>query len=79
MVNGAPELVVAGAGVMGAWTAYWARRAGLSTVLVDAWGAGNPRATSADESRIIRSSHGADDFYAGWSRQALAHWQRFGD
>ena len=75
----APDLVVVGAGVMGAWTSFWARRAGLSTILVDAWGPGNPRATSADDTRIIRSSHGSDGFYPGWSRRALAHWRRFGD
>ena len=78
-MSGPPDLLVAGAGVMGAWTAFWARRAGLRTTLVDAWGAGNPRATSSDETRIIRSSHGADAFYAGWSRRALGHWRRFGD
>ena len=78
-MSGGPDLVVVGAGVMGAWTAFWAQRAGVATTLVDAWGAGNPRATSGDETRIIRSSHGADSFYAGWSRQALAHWRRFGD
>ena len=36
---------VVGAGTMGAWTALWANRAGLRTTLVDAWGAGHPRAT----------------------------------
>jgi glycine/D-amino acid oxidase-like deaminating enzyme len=29
------DLVVVGAGVMGGWTAFWARRAGLETVLAD--------------------------------------------
>jgi glycine/D-amino acid oxidase-like deaminating enzyme len=72
------DLVVVGAGVMGGWTAFWARRAGLETVLADAWGPGNPRATSADETRIIRSAHGRDTFYPGWSRRAREHWIRFG-
>jgi len=63
---------------MGGWTALWARQAGLTTLLADAWGAGNPRATSSDETRIIRSSHGADDFYPVWSRRARDHWLRFG-
>ena len=64
---------------MGAWTALWANRAGLRTTLVDAWGAGHPRSTSGDETRIIRSSYGRDAFYARWSRAALAHWRRFGE
>jgi glycine/D-amino acid oxidase-like deaminating enzyme len=72
------DLVVVGAGTMGAWTALRARRAGWSTTLIDAFGAGHPRATSGDESRIIRCSHGADPFYAHWSRDALIAWQAFG-
>ncbi len=81
------DLLVVGAGVMGAWTAYWARAGGAgpdaslgghrSVTLLDAWGAGHLRATSSDEHRIIRSAHGDDPFYARWSRRALAHWQRF--
>ncbi len=76
---GSPDVVVVGAGTMGAWTALWANRAGLRTTLVDAWGAGHPRATSGDETRIIRSSYGSDPFYARWSRAALVHWRRFGE
>ena len=72
------NLVVVGAGVMGAWTALLARRAGHRTTLVDAFGAGHSRATSGDETRIIRSSHGADPFYSHWSRQARAAWIELG-
>ncbi len=81
------DLLVVGAGVMGAWTAWWARAGGAgpdanlgghrSVTLLDAWGAGHLRATSSDEHRIIRSAHGDDPFYARWSRRALTHWQRF--
>ncbi len=71
------DLAVVGAGTMGAWTAFWANRAGLRTTLIDAWGAGHPRATSGDETRIIRSAYGADAFYSRWARRSLAHWQRF--
>ena len=56
---------------MGAWTALWARRSGREVTLIDAYGAGHPRATSGDETRIIRASHGADVFYTRWSRRAL--------
>lgn len=83
------DLLVVGAGIMGAWTAYWARAGGAGTdgtrgggravSLLDAWGAGHLRATSSDEHRIIRSAHGDDPFYARWSRRALAHWRRFED
>ncbi len=70
-----PDLAVIGAGTMGAWTALWAGRAGLTTTLIDAWGAGHPRATSGDETRIMRSSYGGDALYARWARAALVHWQ----
>jgi glycine/D-amino acid oxidase-like deaminating enzyme len=75
----AADLVVVGAGVMGAWTALQARRLGIGATLVDAYGAGHSRATSGDESRIIRASHGADQLYAAWSRRARDAWIAFGD
>ena len=64
---------------MGAWTALVAQRAGMEVTLVDAYGAGHPRATSGDETRIIRSAHAAERFYAQWSRLARAEWIRFGE
>ena len=73
------DLVVVGAGTMGAWTALWAQRTGRRTTLVDAYGAGNPRSTSGDETRILRSSHGADDFYSRWARRARERWIAFGE
>ena len=78
-MSGSSDVVVVGAGVMGAWTALSCRRAGWSTTLIDAYGVGHPRATSGDETRILRSSHGADAFYARWAREARTAWRRFGD
>ena len=69
-----PDVVVVGAGVMGAWTALHAQRQGWRTTLLDAFGAGHSRATSGDESRIIRSSHGSDPLYSRWSREAREAW-----
>jgi sarcosine oxidase len=73
------HLLVIGAGTMGAWTALHARRGGRDVLLVDAYGAGHPRASSGDETRIIRSSHGADAYYTRWSRAAREAWQALGD
>jgi len=73
------DLVVVGAGTMGAWTALRAARSGRKTLLIDAYGAGHPRATSGDETRIIRSSHGANGFYTRWAREARDAWRAFGD
>ena len=72
------DLVVVGAGVMGAWTALRGLEAGRATTLIDAFGPGDPRATSGDESRIIRSSHGEDAFYAEWARDAREAWIALG-
>jgi glycine/D-amino acid oxidase-like deaminating enzyme len=68
------DLIVVGAGAMGSWTAYRAQLGGRRVTLLDAWGAGNPRSTSGDESRIIRSSHGADRLYTRWARRSREHW-----
>jgi sarcosine oxidase len=73
------DLLVIGAGTMGAWTALHARRGGRDVLLVDAYGAGHSRATSGDETRIIRSSHGADVYYTSWSRLARDAWRTLGD
>jgi len=74
----APDLVVVGAGTMGAWTALRALEGGRRTLLLDAYGAGHSRATSGDETRIIRSSHGPDAFYSRWAREARDAWTELG-
>jgi sarcosine oxidase len=74
----APDLVVIGAGTMGAWTARLAQSGGRRTTLVDAWGAGHPRATSGGETRISRASHGPDELYTRWSRRAREAWIALG-
>ena len=65
------DLVVVGAGTMGAWTARRGQQAGLDVTLIDAYGAGNSRATSGDETRIIRSS-----LRAGRAVRDLGAWRR---
>jgi glycine/D-amino acid oxidase-like deaminating enzyme len=69
------QIVVVGAGVMGAWTALWLRRAGHQVTLVDRHGPGNRVGSSGDESRITRSSHGVDRHYPVWQRRALEQWR----
>ncbi|HET7829703.1 MAG TPA: FAD-dependent oxidoreductase [Candidatus Limnocylindrales bacterium] len=72
----APDLLVVGAGVMGAWTALEARRGGRSVTLLDAFGAGHARATSGDQTRISRCGHGADTLYTRWARESLGGWRQ---
>lgn len=63
-----------GAGTMGAWTALAAVRGGRSATLIDAFGVAHARATSGDETRIIRDSYGADELYTRWSRGSREAW-----
>lgn len=79
MSAGGSDLVVVGAGTMGAWTALHAVRGGRRVTLLDAWGAGHPRATSGDETRIIRSGHADDAFYTAWARDAREQWIALGE
>ena len=66
-----------GAGVFGAWTALKLRRAGLRIALLDAHGAGNSRASSGGESRVIRMGYGADEIYTRSAMSSFAEWQEF--
>jgi len=74
-----PDLVIVGAGAMGGWTALRAIERGHRVVLVDAFGPGDPRATSSDQTRILRASHGADAFYPGWAMAARTDWIELGN
>jgi monomeric sarcosine oxidase len=69
------DVAVIGAGVFGAWTAYQLRRTGRSVLLIDAYGAGNSRSSSGDESRIIRMGYGADEIYTRSAVRSLQLWQ----
>lgn len=77
--SGGVDLVVVGAGVIGSWTALQARDAGLSVVLLDAWGPGNIRSSSGDETRILRAAYGTDELYARWARSSREAWLALGD
>ncbi len=71
------DVMVIGAGVFGAWTAYTLGRNGARVLLVDAYGAGNSRSSSSGETRIIRMGYGADEIYTRWSQRALELWRKF--
>ena len=51
------EVVVCGAGAFGAWTALDLARRGARVTLADGWGPGNSRASSGDETRVIRAGY----------------------
>lgn len=71
------DVMVIGAGVFGAWSAYTLQRAGARVLLVDAYGAGNSRSSSSGETRIIRMAYGSDEVYTRWSARSLELWQKF--
>lgn len=71
-----PQVVVVGAGVFGTWTAHHLRAAGADVVLVDAYGPASPRASSGDQSRILRCGYGVDEIYSQLARESLPHWRR---
>ena len=75
------DVIVVGAGAFGGWTAYYLRQLGATVRLVDAYGPGNSRATSGDETRGVRSSYGDRGIWAElwmrWANQAIDRWTRF--
>ena len=68
------RVIVIGAGVFGAWTAWWLQRRGASVTLVDQYGPGNSLASSGGETRVTRSAHGPDTHYPLWQRRSLRRW-----
>jgi monomeric sarcosine oxidase len=69
------SVAIIGAGVFGAWTAYFLQRAGLRVILIDAYGPANSRASSSGESRIIRMGYGSDEIYTRWAARSLTFWK----
>lgn len=71
----AERVVVVGAGAFGGWAALALLRAGLRVTLVDAWGAGNSRASSGGETRVIRGTYGGVAIYSAMAARAMALWR----
>lgn len=70
------DVVVVGAGVFGAWTAYKLRNSGATVLLVDAYGPGNSRASSGGETRIMRLGYGPDEIYSRSAQRSMVLWQQ---
>jgi glycine/D-amino acid oxidase-like deaminating enzyme len=69
------SVTVVGAGAFGGWTALHLLRRGVKVTLIDAWGAGNSRSSSGDETRVIRSTYGANEFYFDLNVRAMELWK----
>ncbi len=70
------SITIVGAGAFGGWAALYLLRAGYKMTLVDAWGAGNSRSSSGDETRVIRSTYGDNEFYFDLTVRALSLWKK---
>lgn len=69
------RIVVVGAGAFGGWSALYLLRSGYRVTLIDAWGPGNSRSSSGDETRVIRSTYGSNKFYFDLNVRALQLWR----
>jgi sarcosine oxidase len=69
------DVVVIGAGAFGVWTAQHLLNAGARVTLVDAYGPGNSRSSSGDESRILRYGYGVDEIYSRLARTSREQWR----
>ena len=74
-IRSGPRVVVVGAGAFGGWTALHLLRMGAQVTLVDAWGPGNPRASSGGETRVIRGIYGPSEIYTRMTARALELWK----
>lgn len=72
-----PHVAVIGAGAFGGWTALHLIEAGARVTLLDAWGAGNSRASSGGETRIMRGAYGPDQPYTEMAARALNLWAKY--
>src|ERR1700739_3631239 len=69
------DVVVIGAGVFGAWTAWHLAKRKQRVLLLEMYGPAHARASSGGETRIIRMSYGPDEIYTRWSKASLAQWK----
>jgi len=73
-----PSAIVIGAGVFGASLADRLAREDWEVTLVERARPADSRAESGGESRLMRCSHGPDDFYARSARRAFELWRELG-
>jgi monomeric sarcosine oxidase len=72
---GRRDVIVIGAGVLGAWTAWHLLKLGRKVLLLDAWGPAHARASSGGESRMTRTVYGRDEIYTRFAWESLDEWR----
>jgi monomeric sarcosine oxidase len=73
--SGRRDVIVVGAGVFGAWTAWHLLKLGRKVLLLDAWGPAHARASSGGESRMTRTVYGRDEIYTRFAWESLDEWR----
>ena len=71
--------LIIGAGIFGAALADRLVADGWDVTLVDRFEPGDPRSESGGETRMLRFSHGADDFYTASAWRARELWRELGE
>ena len=71
--------VVVGAGVFGSATARELERRGFDVTLVEQYSPGDVRSGSGGDTRLLRFSHGRDEWYTHSARRALDLWRTLED
>src|SRR5438045_1083352 len=74
----AVDVVVVGAGAMGASTAWWLARRGHDVVVVEQFEAGHDRGSSHGSTRIFRHAY-PDGHYVRMAKEALRLWRELED
>lgn len=74
-----PSAIVVGAGIFGASVGRHLARDGWRVTLVDKYQPGHPLGASGDASRLLRSAHGPDTWYALSARRARELWLEIGE
>lgn len=77
LLTPASKIAVIGAGAFGGWAASFLLQKKYHVTLIDAWGPGNSRASSGDETRVIRSTYGGNEIYFDLNIRALELWKEF--
>ncbi|MBK8110188.1 MAG: FAD-dependent oxidoreductase [Saprospiraceae bacterium] len=68
------KIIVVGAGAFGGWIALMLQRKGHQVQLLDGHGPANARASSGDESRVIRALY-KDEIYTRMTLQSMQLWE----
>ncbi|ACZ91464.1 NAD(P)/FAD-dependent oxidoreductase [Streptosporangium roseum] len=73
------SVIVVGAGIWGTSLALRLAESGWRVTLVEQYQPGHLRQASAGETRLLRASHGTDDWYARMARRARELWRDLGE